>query len=85
VPDVEATWFIDPPYQYGGEHYMINSIDYNRLAEFCQSRKGQIIVCENTKAGWLPFKPLISTYGQSHDSKEAIWLNGKNDVLTVFC
>ena len=24
LPDIEATWFIDPPYQFGGEHYSVN-------------------------------------------------------------
>lgn len=54
-----ATWFIDPPYQYGGKYYKYQISDYNKLAEYCKSRKGQVIVCENTKANWLDFKPLI--------------------------
>jgi len=31
LPDIEATWFIDPPYQFGGEHYSVNGIDYSEL------------------------------------------------------
>ncbi len=74
-PDVEATWFIDAPYQQGGQHYPVNNIDYNDLAKFCTERRGQVIVCENVGAEWLDFKPLINFYGQSHNKTEAIWMN----------
>jgi site-specific DNA-adenine methylase len=79
-----ATWFIDPPYKVGGQHYIANNIDYGNLTEFCQTRKGQVIVCENTKASWLPFKPLTSIYGQKQNTIEAIWLNENNDTLLSF-
>ena len=66
LPNIEATWFIDPPYQYGGKRYIENKIDYKELGEWCMSRKGQVIVCENSKANWLPFIPLVSLQGQKH-------------------
>lgn len=75
LPDIEATWFIDPPYQFGGEHYLVNDIDYSELAEWCKTRKGQVIVCENTKADWLPFNTLTQIQGQRVKSIEAIWTN----------
>lgn len=73
-----ATWFIDPPYKVGGEHYhsSVNSkhINYAELGEWCKSRKGQVIVCENTRGGdWLPFKPLVDTKGSYRTTKEVIW------------
>lgn len=73
----EATWFIDPPYQYGGEHYVKNNtkIDFNSLGKWCKSRIGQVIVCENTKAEWLPFLPIMSMQGSVHKTTEAIWSN----------
>jgi site-specific DNA-adenine methylase len=72
-----ATWFIDPPYQFGGEYYIESSkkINYNNLADWCKSRKGQVIVCENSKATWLPFKKMISMNGSKHNSIESIWSN----------
>ncbi|MGP8214417.1 MAG: hypothetical protein ACLQQ4_02520 [Bacteroidia bacterium] len=73
LPDIEATWFIDAPYQNGGKYYRHNQIDYEELAKWCQSRKGQVIVCENTKATWLPFKPLKNITGQRHKSVEAVY------------
>ena len=76
----EATWFIDPPYQYGGIYYRYNNkkIDYKALAEWCKERKGQVIVCENTKADWLDFKPLVEMNGQLHKTMEAIWYKSEN-------
>lgn len=75
IPNIEATWFIDPPYQHGGKYYKLNTIDYSDLREWCQSRKGQVIVCENTSADWLDFKPLSKIKGQRKKTTEAIWTN----------
>lgn len=75
LDNIEATWFIDPPYQFGGELYIENNINFSELADWCRSRKGQVIVCENNKADWLDFKPLINIQGQSKKSTECIWTN----------
>jgi hypothetical protein len=75
IPNIEATWFIDPPYQFGGKYYIHNTIDYQELSEWCLSRKGQIIVCENSKATWLPFKPLKELHGQRYKTMEMIYTN----------
>jgi len=73
-----ATWFIDPPYQKKGRCYLNNSkeINYNSLGKECKNLKGQVIVCENYGAEWLPFKKLKSHQGQRKQVKkntEAIW------------
>jgi len=75
VPNQLATWFIDSPYQYGGEYYRINNskLDYPKLAEWCLNREGQVIVCENSKADWLPFTPLVELNGQLHKTMEVIY------------
>jgi len=39
------------------------------------SRNGQVIVCENTKADWMDFKPLKKMKGSLHTTTEAIWTN----------
>jgi hypothetical protein len=72
LPNIEATWFIDPPYQNGGKYYKENNINYLELTEWCKSRKGQVIVCENTSANWLDFKPLVKNNGQRKKTMEAI-------------
>ena len=71
----KATWFIDPPYQFGGFAYVENKIDFNQLATWCKERLGQIIVCENIKANWLPFLPMINNKGTHKITTEVIWSN----------
>lgn len=58
IPQQRATWFIDPPYVRAGHRYPHGSkgIDYAALASWCQSRRGQVIVCEQEGATWLPFR-----------------------------
>jgi hypothetical protein len=75
LPDIEATWFIDPIYQYGGNLYVENKINYNHLRDWVMSRKGQVVCCENMSATWMDFKPLIQITGQRKKTTEAIWLN----------
>lgn len=74
-----ATWFIDPPYQQAGQHYRFGSslINYTDLAGWCRSRSGQVIVCENAGADWLPFRRLadVKTTRADRLSKEVYWLN----------
>jgi len=88
-PDDRATWFIDPPYIEAGRNYPFGSggIDYQHLAEWCRSRPGQTIVCENEGADWLPFVPLIrgkrgSTMndGKSRRRTEVIWCSDPDDM-----
>ena len=77
LDNVEATWFIDPPYQHGGKYYRhgTKNLDFQELGEWSTSRNGQIIICENTKADWLDFKPLKKMKGSLHTTIEAIWTN----------
>ena len=74
---VEATWFIDPPYQQQGKYYMQGSdtIDYQHLAAWCKARRGQVIVCENDGADWLPFQPLFKLKGQKYRTIESVWMS----------
>ena len=83
IENVESTWFIDPPYEVGGYKYKHSEIDFNDLAEWCKNRNGQSIVCENTKATWLPFKPMIKMSGCQTTTTEAIWSNHKTNYDAV--
>jgi len=42
IPNQTATWFIDPPYQYGGQAYVVGTknIDFNHLSHWCRNRGG---------------------------------------------
>ena len=80
APDIEATWFIDPPYVEAGRYYRFgpDRIDFAALADWCRARRGQVVVCENTGATWLPFRPWRRTLASNalHGGKysnEAIW------------
>jgi hypothetical protein len=77
TPNCEATWFIDPPYQYGGAAYVMSNkfLNFSELADWCRSRKGQTIVCENTKADWMDFMPIKEQKGSRFKTTEAIWCN----------
>ena len=84
LPDVEATWFVDPPYlNPAGARYRCGpeGIDYAELSNWCRSRKGQVIVCENLGATWLPFTPLTPRRGitsryQKSQAMEVVWVQG---------
>lgn len=62
--DVQATWFIDPPYQHSqvrtnGDRYPVgDGINYAMLAQTVGWLNGQVIVCEGDGADWLPFSLL---------------------------
>lgn len=75
----KATWFIDPPYQTAGKHYRFGSdgIEYDGLAAWCRRRPGQVIVCENAGATWLPFSDLgdVKTTRTNRRSREVVWLS----------
>ena len=85
IQNQEATWFIDPPYQFGGEYYIKSNkhLNFEKLGDWCQSRSGQVIVCENTKATWLPFYPMRDMQGSQYKTTEAIWSNYRHDFQAV--
>lgn len=87
--DIEATWYIDPPYQGTcGNSYRFRSIDYGVLGTWCQSRRGQVIVCEQEGADWLDFEPLATikatpgSHGKSY-SREVIWKSPQTDLVML--
>lgn len=78
-----ASWFIDPPYALAGRKYRVGSdrIDFAALADWCRARQGQIIVCENEGASWLPFATFGVTRvtagrNRAGVSREAVWFGG---------
>jgi hypothetical protein len=85
----EATWFIDPLYQFGGKggYECHKPHDYKHLAQWVRSLPGQVIVCEQEGANWLPFRPSHECTGikrRVHHKKantglEMFWLNDWKD------
>ena len=84
APDIEASWFIDPPYQHQGHQYNLGAegIDYPALAEWSQTRRGQVIVCEAAPADWLPFRPAYRlTSTANTDNTELVWESDPEPTL----
>lgn len=86
-PDIEATWFVDPPYRgRAGSFYPCGSreLDYAALGAWCRSRRGQVIVCEAEGADWMPFRVFgaaQATPGKHRKgtSAEVVWLSEEQE------
>ncbi len=70
---LDAVWGVT--YDFGS-----GAIDFPALGDWCRGRQGQVIVCENDGADWLPFTPFASAHAmfgtrRSGRSAEAIWTN----------
>jgi len=75
VDGYRATWFVDPPYAKAGKHYRHSVVDFDHLSRWCRDRSGQVIVCENAGASWLPFESLGEVKSTSGYSHEVMWTN----------
>lgn len=80
IDNRDACWFVDPPYQ-GVNLYKYCTIDYHHLAEWCKSRNGSVIVCEQSGSTWLPFKSFrqaktLEGKKGGHKIRETIWTQG---------
>jgi len=101
IPNINATWFIDPPYSVhdlgynnitsasgNGYRHGASGIDYTHLGDWCQTRLGQIIVCEQEPANWLPFTPFHKQINAQNTMRtEVIWTNTpttNTETLTLF-
>jgi len=82
APNIEATWFIDPPYKDApgmGYRYGSNILNYADLANWTKKRKGDTIFCEGLHGDYLPFEPLIELKGiAGKKSKEVIYCQSNN-------
>jgi site-specific DNA-adenine methylase len=73
LPDINATWFVDPPYFKQGYRYRYNSIDYKLLGSWCREQRKQVIVCESEGAAWLPFKSFKDNRGIKKVTHEVVY------------
>lgn len=85
LENTKATWFIDPPYaNAAGSIYRTNDVNYEHLGTWCQTRRGEAIVCENEGAQWLDFRFLTARAGcftgRDDQAKasggEVVWIGG---------
>lgn len=84
APDVQATWFVDPPYQTAaGRHYPYSDVDYPHLGAWCKARQGQVIACDQEGANWLPWTSALrlkSTSGHKRDGVSSEVVYHRNDA-----
>jgi hypothetical protein len=90
ILDMTATWFIDPPYDNAaGLAYRTPFVSFDALADWTVNRSGQVIVCENAGATWLPFEPLTNTRlgvksrYQTSNVGEVIWHRATDDIMVA--
>jgi hypothetical protein len=74
APDIEATWYVDPPYGDKGRFYRCQFSAFEALGTWAQDRPGQVIVCEGVGATWLPFCPIGSFKTSKGRADEAVWV-----------
>jgi hypothetical protein len=72
----DATYFIDPPYVEKGRHYRINKVDHAAVASWSRGLPGDLIVCEQEGATWLPFTPLATIKSTRGTSSEVAFVRG---------
>lgn len=82
APNVEATWFVDPPYCIKGYAYDYGNklLNYEALGTWCRNRRGLTITCENQGAKWLPFRKFktLGPNGMNRGGgggEEVVWVN----------
>jgi hypothetical protein len=87
LPDLDATWFVDPPYSNAaGSRYKHHAIDYEHLGQWCRARQGHVIVCENLGATWLPFTCFCTHRGLRAKAAayEAVYTQGGVSLWDLF-
>lgn len=78
VPNLKATWFIDPPYQCQGKQYANRISSYQDLADWSRQRLGKVMVCESKGANWMDFADLTNNVGATHrKTTEVLWTNDR--------
>lgn len=93
IRNARATHFIDPPYKLTVEgpntsdRYPFWQINYKALGEYARSRRGLVIACEGSRAGYLPFRLLTETRANTNNreakiSKEFIYLQEDGNRLS---
>jgi hypothetical protein len=69
------TYFVDPPYVDKGRYYRVNTVNHEALGKWVRDLSGQVIVCEQAGADWLPFEPFRETKSSKGTSKEVVWMS----------
>jgi site-specific DNA-adenine methylase len=74
--DPEALYFVDPPYVDKGRYYRFRDVDHHQVGVWAKDLPGDVVVCEQQGATWLPFEPLASIKSTRGRSEEVAWIHG---------
>lgn len=80
APDVEATWYVDPPYVTKGKYYRKQFTEHKQLSEWCLVRKGLTIVCEGAGADWMQFVSLGEFKTSLGRAREVVYIQETKDI-----
>jgi hypothetical protein len=77
---------LGPPYVEKGKYYRhrLSKEDYPRLAGWCLDLPGDVVVCEQHGANWLPFEPLATIKSTRGTSAEVVCLHTARSVCAPF-
>lgn len=78
VPNVDATWYVDPPYTDKGKYYRKQFGEFDQLGRWCVERNGLVVVCEGSGASWLPFERLGAFKTSNGRADEVVFI--QNDI-----
>lgn len=84
VPNIEATWYVDPPYGDKGCYYRKQFDQFESLGRWCVQRRGMVVVCEGPGATWLPFRPLGNFKTSLGRAEETVFIQGARQDRTLF-
>lgn len=87
APDVEATWFVDPPYESTSARRIhsgyLTGVEHDKLAEWTRRRRGFVLACDQQGATWLPFRPLITSSDTIGTRRIEVWWANQPAPLPV--
>ena len=81
-----AFYLLNLPYRFAFWRSVRQShkhIDFASLSDWSKERNGQVIVCENGDADWLPFIRLGKLNGTFNCKAEVFWTNEKLEYQTT--
>lgn len=69
----DTTYFVDPPYVDKGRYYRYHDVEHLAVGVFAQGLPGDVIVCEQEGAEWLPFQLLNDSKSTRGRTAEVVW------------
>jgi site-specific DNA-adenine methylase len=69
-----ALYFVDPPYVEKGRYYRCGKVEHDQVGAWAKDLPGDVVVCEQAGATWLPFETVASIKSTRGRSDEVAWI-----------